>query len=345
MIDVRLKRAYAGFSLDVDLNLPGRGVTAPEVLGAINAANFLAAPGKTKGEYVSYSITMDTTLRTPEAFAALPVRADGDAVVRLGDVARVELAAASNDTIVNFNGEPGTFIGIFPTPGANPLDMSAAVLAECRRRGIVTLGAATSIAEAQALEAAGVDLMVATGAEAGGHRPSFLASAEASLMGTFPLVQLVSRRVRLPVIAAGGIADARGVRAALELGAQAVQMGTAFLACEESGTTEAHRALLFSERSESTTLTRAFTGRLARGLRNRWTEELASRSADLPPFPITSWFVSKLRPAAVAAGRTDLVSLWSGQIAPDLRHRTATDLMRSLLSELYPHPQPEEVNA
>jgi multidrug efflux pump len=112
------------------IKLAGRGVTAPEVLGAINAANFLAAPGKTKGEYVSYSITMDTTLRTPEAFAALPVRADGDAVVRLGDVARVELAAASNDTIVNFNGEPGTFIGIFPTPGANPLDMSAAVLAE-----------------------------------------------------------------------------------------------------------------------------------------------------------------------------------------------------------------------
>ena len=102
------------------IKLAGRGVTAPEVLGAINQANFLAAPGKTKGEYVTQSITMDTTLRTPEAFAALPVRAEGDAVVRLGDVARVELAAQSADTIVNFNGEPGTFIGVFPTPGANP---------------------------------------------------------------------------------------------------------------------------------------------------------------------------------------------------------------------------------
>lgn len=233
---------------------------------------------------------------------------------------------------------PPVFSFVFGIP-------SAAVLAECRRRGIVTLGAATSIAEAQALEAAGVDLMVATGAEAGGHRPSFLASAEASLMGTLPLVQLVSRRVGVPVVAAGGVADARGVRAAFALGAQAVQIGTAFLACEESGTTDAHRDLLFSERAEQTTLTRAFTGRLARGLRNRWTDELATRSAELPPFPITSWFVSKLRPAAVAAGRTDLVSLWSGQIAPDLRHRTATDLMRSLLAELYPHPQPEEVNA
>ncbi|MBA4351658.1 MAG: multidrug efflux protein [Rhodobacter sp.] len=112
------------------IRLAGRGLTATEVLGAVNNANFLAAPGKTKGELTAYSITMETTLQTPEAFAALPISGTGDDVVRLADVARVELAAASTDTIVNFNGEPGTFIGVFPTPGANPLDMSAAVLAE-----------------------------------------------------------------------------------------------------------------------------------------------------------------------------------------------------------------------
>jgi multidrug efflux pump len=112
------------------IRLAGRGITAAEVLGAINNANFLSAPGRTSNELVTYSITMETTLQTPEAFAALPIRADGANVVRLGDVARVELAAESTDTIVNFNGDPGTFIGVFPTPGANPLDMSAAVLAE-----------------------------------------------------------------------------------------------------------------------------------------------------------------------------------------------------------------------
>ncbi|MEY4981792.1 MAG: hypothetical protein RIR62_58, partial [Pseudomonadota bacterium] len=112
------------------VRLAGRGVTAAEVLAAINASNFLAAPGRTREEFVSYAITMETTLRTPEAFAALPVKSDGPDIVRLSDVARVELAAESTDTIVNFNGEPGTFIGVFPTPGANPLDMSAAVLAE-----------------------------------------------------------------------------------------------------------------------------------------------------------------------------------------------------------------------
>lgn len=208
------------------------------------------------------------------------------------------------------------------------------VLAECRRRGIATLGAATSIAEAQALEAAGVDAIVATGFEAGGHRPSFLASAEESLMGTFALIQLIAARVALPVIAAGGIADARGVRAALTLGAQAAQIGTAFLACEESGTTDAHRAMLFSERAQHTALTRAFSGRLARGLRNRWTEDMSSRLNEIAPFPVQGWFVSQLRPAAVAAGRTDLVSLWSGQIAPNLRHRSATALMQALQDEL-----------
>lgn len=228
---------------------------------------------------------------------------------------------------------PPAFSFVFGIP-------SPRILAECRRRGIATIGAATSIAEALALEDAGVDLIVATGAEAGGHRPSFLARAEDALMGTFTLVQLVSARVTTPVIAAGGIADARGIRAAFALGAQAVQVGTAFLACDESGTTDAHRDLLFSPRAEHTTLTRAFTGRLARGISNRWTEEIKARIDELPPFPTTSWFVSKMRAAALAAGNTGLVSLWSGQIAPNLRHRTAAALMQSLLPGLDGLPQP-----
>jgi nitronate monooxygenase len=205
------------------------------------------------------------------------------------------------------------------------------LLAECKRLGIVTVGAATSVAEARALDEAGIDLIVATGFEAGGHRPSFLARAEDSLIGTFALVQLVTPRVRAPVVAAGGIADSRGVRAALTLGAAAVQVGTAFLACEESGATPEHRQMLFGEAAYETVLTRAFTGRLARGLRNRWTDEMAARVAELPPFPAQSWLTSELKRAAAAEHRTDVVALWSGQIAPNLRHRTATSLMKSLI--------------
>ncbi|NMO16028.1 nitronate monooxygenase [Pyxidicoccus fallax] len=221
---------------------------------------------------------------------------------------------------------PPVFSFVFGVP-------SATILAECRKRGIVTAGAATSIAEARALDDAGVDLIVATGFEAGGHRPSFLARAEDSLMGTLALTPLVADRVKAPVISAGGIGDGRGIKAVLTLGAQAAQLGTAFLACEESGASPAHRAALFSDQSEHTALTRAFTGRLARGLRNRWSDEVG-RVAQLPPFPIQSWFASQLKPAAIQAGRTDLVSLWSGQIAPNLRHRTTPALMESLIREL-----------
>ena len=214
---------------------------------------------------------------------------------------------------------------------------SASILAECRRRGIVTVGAATSVAEARALDDAGVEVIVASGSEAGGHRPSFLARAEDSLMGTFALTQLVSDRVKAPVIAAGGIVDARGVRAALALGAQAAQIGTAFLACEESGATPAHREALFGERAFHTTLTRSFSGRLARGLENRWTREMASRSDELVPFPLQSWFTGQLKREVQRRGgpaSTELVSLWSSQVAPNLRHRTAATLMDALIQPI-----------
>jgi len=208
---------------------------------------------------------------------------------------------------------------------------SAAILAACRRRSIYTIGTATTLAEAEALDAAGVDAIVATGMEAGGHRVSFLDSAEESLTGTFALIQLVAPRVKAPVIAAGGIYDLKSLNAARMLGADAVQIGTAFLACAESNAPPAHREKLFGAEARRTALTRAFTGRLARGIVNRWVEELGPRSRELPPFPIQSWLAAQLKAAAAAAHRADVISLWSGQIAPNLTHRTAGALMRSLV--------------
>ncbi len=226
---------------------------------------------------------------------------------------------------------PPVFSFVFGVPSAH-------VLRRCRQRGIVTVGAATSIAEAEALEAAGIDVIVATGSEAGGHRPSFLARAEDSLMGSFALTQLVAARVSVPVIAAGGIVDARGVRAARALGADAVQVGTAFLACEESGATAEHRAALFGRGAERTVLTRAFSGRLARGLANRWTAEQGG--LDPLPFPVQGWFAGQLRAAAHAAGRTDLVALWGSQAAPNLRHHRVDALIDELAVGLTDTPFP-----
>ena len=210
---------------------------------------------------------------------------------------------------------------------------SASVLRACRDRGIVTAGAVTTLDEALAMDAAGVDLIVASGMEAGGHRVSFLRSAEDSLTGTLALIPQIVDRVRAPVIAAGGIADGRGVAAALMLGAQGVQIGTAFLACEESGTTPLHREQLFSDAARYTALTRAFSGRLARGIHNEFVDDWRGCESEILPYPIQGWFAGGLRAAALEQNLPGLMSLWSGQAAPLLRHRRASELFSALVRE------------
>ncbi|WP_417464366.1 NAD(P)H-dependent flavin oxidoreductase [Kordiimonas sp.] len=218
---------------------------------------------------------------------------------------------------------PDVFSFVFGIPSAD-------VLSRCRAAGIKTLGAATTVAEAKALEAAGVDIVLATGFEAGGHRPSFLKSAETSLVGTLPLVPQVRDAVSVPVVAAGGIADARGVAAALTLGADAVQLGTAFLACAESNTTDQHRDLIFGSAADDTVLSRAYTGRLARFLPNRFVANVEGAKAFLP-FPVQAWFTTPLKKTALAQGKPELASFYAGQGAPLLEHRRAADVMAALV--------------
>ena len=222
--------------------------------------------------------------------------------------------------------KPAVFSFVFGIP-------SAEILKRCRELDIVTLGAATTPDEAIALERAGVDMIVATGFEAGGHRVSFLRSAEDSLTGTFALIPQVADAVKVPVIAAGGIADGRGIAAALMLGAQGVQIGTAFLACKESAASHVHREQLFSTNAKFTALTRAFSGRLARGIRNRFMDELQQHTEKLPMYPVQNWLTGQMKPAAIAQNRHDLMSLWSGQAAPLLRHRNAAELFDALIEE------------
>jgi nitronate monooxygenase len=189
------------------------------------------------------------------------------------------------------------------------------ILQECEAKHIVTIGTATTSEEAAALREAGVDAIVASGFEAGGHRGSFLRAAEDSLTGTLSLVPQIAVMVDLPVIAAGGIVDARGVIAALALGAEAVQMGTAFLACEESGASRLHRQALQEKRAGHTALTKGFTGRLARGIQNRLLDELNRPGIEILPYPLQRALVRNLAIPAEAAGRSDLLPLWAGQSA------------------------------
>jgi nitronate monooxygenase len=206
------------------------------------------------------------------------------------------------------------------------------VLEECRRKGITTVGAATTLDEAIAQEASGVDMLIASGFEAGGHRPSWLDSAENSLTGTFVLTQLIREKIKIPIIAAGGIANGRGIAAALTLGADAAQIGTAFLACDESNAPQIHKEMLFSEAAKYTMLTRAFTGRLGRGLANRIGRENTGKASHLP-FPLQTTLMSSLQKAAFDQEKWDMVFFWGGQIAPILKHRKAAELMRSLIEE------------
>src|SRR5713101_6918614 len=203
------------------------------------------------------------------------------------------------------------------------------ILEECRAKGIVTIGTATTPEEGAALQDAGVDAVVASGFEAGGHRGSFLRAAEDSLTGTFSLVPQIADAVNVPVIAAGGIADARGVIAALALGAEAVQMGTVFLACEESGASFLHRQALRGKIAGHTALTKGFTGRLARAIHNRLLEELNQEGTAILPYPLQRRLVRNLAIAAEAAGRSDLLPLWAGQSA---NLSTCTDVLAFLTS-------------
>jgi nitronate monooxygenase len=208
------------------------------------------------------------------------------------------------------------------------------ILEECQAKGIVTIGTATTSEEALALEEAGVDAIAASGFESGGHRGSFLRSAEDSLTGTLSLVPQVVDTIDLPVIAAGGIADARGMIAALALGAEAVQIGTAFLRCEESGASPLHREVLLGSQAGHTALTKGFTGRLARGIYNRLLEELNRPGTEILPYPLQRALVRNLSVAAEAAGRSDLLPLWAGQSATVSKWTDVSAFLSSLVDDV-----------
>lgn len=244
-------------------------------------------------------------------------------------------------------------------PGRNPFDETACEIVEefrpevvsfhfglpeqalvdrVRAAGSLVISSATTVEEARWLEERGCDAITAQGAEAGGHRGIFLGSDITSQPGTFALVPQVVDAVSVPVIAAGGIADARGIAAAFMLGASAVQIGTAFLRCPESLISELHRAALASARNDRTALTNVFTGRPARGLVNRIVREVGPMSPDAPEFPLATSAIGPLRAKAEASGSSDFSPLWAGQAAAlakplpagELTHRLAEEAMTLL---------------
>lgn len=211
---------------------------------------------------------------------------------------------------------------------------SAELLARVRGWGVKILSSATTVAEARWLEARGVDAIIAQGLDAGGHRGMFLSDDLTTQVGTFALVPQIVQAVKLPVIAAGGIADAEGVAAALALGAAGVQIGTAYLLCPEATTSQVHRAALKSEAARHTALTNLFTGRPARGIVNRILRELGPLSAAVPAFPLATAAIVPLRAKAESQGSGDFSPLWSGQNASGCKEIPASQLTRELAADL-----------
>src|SRR5688572_17445074 len=207
---------------------------------------------------------------------------------------------------------------------------SADLLQRVRDMGASVLSSATTVDEARWLEARGVDAIIAQGVEAGGHRGMFLSEDLTTQVGTLALVRQIVKAVAVPVIAAGGIADAAGVAAAMTLGAAAVQVGTAYLLCPEATTSAVHRAALASDQSRHTALTNLFTGRPARAIVNRLMREMGPMSPLAPPFPLAAAAIAPLRSHAEAQGRGDFSSMWAGQNATGCRDVPAAELTRRL---------------
>jgi len=232
-----------------------------------------------------------------------------------------QLAAAveSGATVVSF-----TF-GLLPEPAMRAL----------RSRGLLVLGTATTVDEAVALERSGVDAVVAQGSEAGAHRGTFGAAPfDAALIGTMALVPQMVDAVRVPVIASGGIMDGRGIVAALALGAVAVQMGTAFLLADECGIPDAYKDAIAGARETDTRVTRAFSGRPARGIANRFMDEVEARGAAANlGYPLQNALTRPLRTEAAKQNRPDFLSLWAGQGLRLARRAPAAEIVRRLVAE------------
>jgi nitronate monooxygenase len=230
------------------------------------------------------------------------------------DAAAVSILEESRPAVVSFH---------FGLP-------SRELMARVKAIGSVVLSSATTVDEALWLEAHGADAIIAQGNEAGGHRGMFLSEDLTTQVGTMALVPQIAKRVGVPVIAAGGIADAAGVTAALQLGAAAVQIGTSFLLCPEATTSAVHRAALASPEARHTALTNVFTGRPARSILNRLMRELGPLSPEAPRFPLAVSAVLPLRARAEAAQSGEFSPLWCGQNATGCKAVPAAQLTKQL---------------
>ncbi|UFT98417.1 nitronate monooxygenase [Radiobacillus kanasensis] len=210
---------------------------------------------------------------------------------------------------------------------------SRKIIDDLKQCGIIVIGTATTVREAIEIEKSGMDIVVVQGSEAGGHRGNFIEDNQESLIGLMSLIPQVVDKVSIPVVAAGGIMDGRGFMASICLGAKGVQMGTAFLTCVESGANEIHKEEILHTYEDQTVLTRSFSGKWARGVKNKFISEMQQSEAYLPNFPIQNSLTKGIRKASSLQKNRDFMSLWSGQSPRLARNQTVKSLITNIIEE------------
>jgi nitronate monooxygenase len=210
---------------------------------------------------------------------------------------------------------------------------SIEIIAKLKHHNIILMGTATTVEEAVEIERVGMDIVCVQGSEAGGHRGNFMGEDQGSLIGLMSLIPQVVDHVSIPVIAAGGIMDGRGLMAAICLGAKGVQMGTAFLTCLESGAHQVHKEAILHAKEDQMVLTRAFSGKWARGMNNQFISDLKSHEESLPNFPVQNTLTQHIRKAASSQNNPNYMSLWSGQSPRLAKHQTVEALMKEIVFE------------
>jgi nitronate monooxygenase len=210
---------------------------------------------------------------------------------------------------------------------------SKEVIRELKAHNIILLGTATTVREAIEAENTGMDAVIVQGSEAGGHRGNFISGDKESLIGLMSLIPQVADNVRIPVIAAGGIMDGRGLMASLCLGAKAVQMGTAFLTCTESGAHQLYKNAILNASEDQMVLTNAFSGKWARGIKNQFIEQMEEKAVSFPDFPVQNALTQPIRKASAAQNNPEFMSLWSGQSPRLAKEDSVEALIKSIISE------------
>jgi nitronate monooxygenase len=325
------------------------GGDTPQLVAAVSNAGgigFLGAAYLTPAQIAESAAVVRALTSRPfgiNLFAPLPMppaRDLGAAIARLAPYyAELDLPLPSVDTSLKDNFDEQLDAAL--ESGASAFSFTfgllpAGAVDAIKAREMVVMGMATTVAEAIVLRDTGVDAVIAQGSEAGGHRGTFLGDFADAQIGTLALVPQIVDAIGVPVIASGGIMDGRGIAAALALGAGAVQLGTAFLTCDEAGIVEAYKNAIMDAREDVTRVTRAFSGRHARGIVNRFMREIdeAPPGADaVPPFPIQNALTRPLRTAAAKLGRAEFLSLWAGQGLHLARRLPAAMLVVRLVDE------------